>query len=174
MANPKSSYSAELKASGGELPANAEVRVAAEDAKTIYLVIPNVVVDANAEVKLDERSSRSDFEAALIVRALRDAKFKAELKANPKATYEAQLTSVREGAKLPEHLNVQVLEETGNLVYFRLPQAPAQGQELSELELAEVAGGVVAVGVAIASTVYVGAVIGAVLLVAEEQMRTSE
>jgi hypothetical protein len=168
LANPTATYSAEMTSSGGALAADTEVRAVVEDAKTLYLVIPNVEVDASTEVKLSERSSRSDFEAALILRAMRDAEFKKELKADPKAAYEAQLASVRQGAKLPENMSVSVLEETGKVLYFRLPQAPAQGGELSEEDLAEVAGGIVAVGVAIASTVAVGAVAAAVLLVADE------
>jgi hypothetical protein len=169
IANPTAAYAAESKEAGTSLPQGTEVRALEESGNSLYLVIPQVEIDPNTEVKLTDRSTRADFEAALIVRALRDAEFKQQLMANPKAAYEAQLASIRAAAKLPENFTVKAFEEKGGVVYFRLPQPPVQGGELSEAELEEVAGGVVAVGVAIASTVVVGAVAGAVLLVAEEQ-----
>jgi hypothetical protein len=169
MADSTAVYAAESKEAGTALPEGIEVQVIEESSNHLYLVLPNVEIDPATEVTLHDRSTRADFEAALIVRAMRDAGFKQQLIDNPKAAYEEQLASVREAAKLPEDLTVKTFEESGNVLYFRLPQPPAQGGELSEEELEEVAGGVVAVGVAIASTVVVGAVAAAVLLVAPEQ-----
>jgi hypothetical protein len=163
MAEPTATYSAESKEAGAPLPEGTEVRAIEEGSKTLYLVIPNMTIDPSVEVKLDDRSTRSDFEAALVMRALRDANFKKQLMDDPKTAYEAQLASVREAATLPEDLTIQALAESDKVLYFRLPQPPIQGGELSEEELEEVAGGVVAVGVAIVSTVAVGLVIGAVL-----------
>jgi hypothetical protein len=164
MADPTAMYTAEAKAAGAALPEGTEVRAIEESNNALYLIIPNMEIDPRTEVKLHDRSTRADFEAALIVRALLAPEFKEQLIADPKAAYEAQLASVREAAKLPESLTVKTFEESGNVLYFRLPQPPAQGGELSEAELEEVAGGVVAVGVAIASTVAVGLVAVAVLL----------
>ncbi len=169
MADPTATYAAAAKEAGTTLPAGTEVRAIEESNNTLYLVIPDVEIAPNTEVKLHDRSSRADFEASMIVQALRDPEFKKQLMADPKAAYETQLTAVREAAKLPENIKVEVFEESGNILYFRLPQPPAQGGELSEEELEEVAGGVVAVGVAIASTVVVGAVLGAVALLAPEE-----
>ncbi|MFY9823499.1 MAG: NHLP leader peptide family RiPP precursor [Thermoanaerobaculia bacterium] len=164
MANPTATYAAESKEAGTALPAGTEVRAIEESKNTLYLVLPNVEIDPKTEVKLHDRSTRADFEAALIVRASREPEFKKQLLANPKAAYVAQLASVRAASTLPEDLTVKAYEESGNVLYFRLPQPPAQGGELSEVELEAVAGGAVAVGVAIASTVVVGAVAAAVLL----------
>jgi hypothetical protein len=169
MANPTATYAAASKESGTTLPEGMEVRALEETSNVFYLVIPQVEIDPNTEVNLTDRSSRADFEAALVVRALRDPEFKKQLVSDPKAAYEAQLASIREAAKLPANLTVKAFEESGNVLYFRLPQPPVQGGELSEEELEQVAGGVVAVGVAIASTVVVGAVAAAVLLFAPDE-----
>jgi hypothetical protein len=171
MADPTATYAAESKDAGTALPAGTEVRAIEESKDTLYLVIPNVTIDPKTEVKLHDRSTRADFEAALVVRASREPEFKKQLLADPKAAYEVQLASVRAAAKLPEGLTVKTVEESGNVLYFRLPQPPAQGGELSEQELEQAAGGAAAVGVAIASIVVVGAVAAAVLLVAEPVQR---
>ena len=171
MADPTATYRAEAEGVGASLPAATQVRAIEEDKNTLYLVIPNVEVEAGTEVKLTERSTRADFEASLILRAMRDAEFKGALLADPKAAYEAQLGAVHQGAKLPGDLTVKAVEESDSVVYFRLPQAPPQGGEMSEQDLEQVAGGVVAVGVAIASTVAVGLVAVAVLLATEEQLQ---
>lgn len=174
MADPTATYRAEAEGIGASLPATTEVRAIEEDKSTLYLVIPKVDVEPNTEVNLTERSTRADFEASLILRAMRDAEFKGALLADPKAAYEAQIAAVHQGAKLPEDLTVKAIEESDDVLYFRLPQAPPQGGEMSEQDLEQVAGGVVAVGVAIASTVAVGLVAVAVLAVAEEQYKTIE
>jgi hypothetical protein len=176
LADTTATYAAESKEAGASLPAGTEVHAVEENSKSLYLVIPKVTIDPQAEVKLDDRSTRSDFESALILRALRDDSFKKQLIANPKAAYEAQLVSVRQAATLPADLTIKALEESDKVLYFRLPQAPAQGGELSERELEEVAGGVAAVGVAIVSTVVVGAVIVGVLLLTspDEPISTSK
>jgi len=173
MADSTATYAEEAKETGTALPKGAEVRVIEESNNHLYLVLPDVEIDPSTEVKLHDRSTRADFEAALIVRAMRDVDFKKQLIENPKAAYEAQLASVREAAKLPENLTVKTFEEKGNVLYFRLPQPPVQGGELSEEELEEVAGGVVAVGVAVASTVVVGAVAAAVLLATDPTLQPS-
>jgi hypothetical protein len=174
MANPTATYAAESKDAGSALPAGTEVRAIEESSNTLYLVIPNVEIDPKTEVKLHDRSTRADFEAALIVRASREPEFKKQLLADPKAAYEAQLASVREAAKLPADLTVKTVEESGNVLYFRLPQPPAQGGEMSEEELEQAAGGAAAVGVAIASVVVVGAVAAAVLLVQQPEFTSRQ
>ena len=72
--------------------------------------------------------SRKDLEIHLITRALKDEDFKRELIANPKAVIESEL-----GTKLPDELEINVLEETEDTIYMVLPCNPYEG--LSEEEL---------------------------------------
>ena len=72
--------------------------------------------------------TRKDLEIHLITRALKDEEFKRELIANPKAVIESEL-----GTKLPDELEITVLEETENTVYMVLPCNPYEG--ISEEEL---------------------------------------
>lgn len=83
----------------------------------------------------DKRAKAGDVERQIIARVLKDPQFRAQLIADPKAAI-AQATGVR----LPEHVKVQVIEQKPGTVYLILPRAGAEG-ELSEAELAEVAGG---------------------------------
>ncbi|WP_446343576.1 NHLP leader peptide family RiPP precursor [Coleofasciculus sp. F4-SAH-05] len=79
-----------------------------------------------------------DLEAQLIERAWQDEAFRQALLSNPKAVIEAEF-----GKKLPEDLQVTVLEETPNLIYIVLPTNPDEltDQDLSDEELDLVAGG---------------------------------
>ena len=80
---------------------------------------------------------RKQLEAQLISRALEDAAFRQELVSDPKAVFPREL-----GLTMPEHITVQVLEESPSTVYIVLPQAvAAMGAELSDAELEAVAGG---------------------------------
>jgi len=74
-------------------------------------------------------------EQALIRKSIEDESFRGRLLADPKATIEQEL-----GRKLPEDLEVRVLEETQETVYLVLPPKRAPG-ELSDAELDSVAGG---------------------------------
>ncbi|MCG8461843.1 MAG: class IIb bacteriocin, lactobin A/cerein 7B family, partial [Holophagales bacterium] len=161
-------YGDAAREAGAGLAEGTEVRVLQESADKLYLVIPNVEATAEAP-ELSERSTRAELEASILLDAMSDDGAKKALLADPRGVYETKLASVREGAKLPDNMSVEAFEESDNVLYFRVPNAPAEHSgELSEEELEEVAGGIVAVGVAIASTVAVGAVAAAVLLVAEE------
>lgn len=82
--------------------------------------------------------SRKDLEVQLIERAWQNEVFRQELLCNSKAAIEAEL-----GKKLPEDLQITVLEETSSLIYLVLPANPDQltDQELSAEELDLVAGG---------------------------------
>ncbi|MCG8456310.1 MAG: class IIb bacteriocin, lactobin A/cerein 7B family [Holophagales bacterium] len=167
LADPKPVYASAIAEAGGDLDGDTEVHALEESSTSLYLIIPSFPVEASGD--LDERSTRGELESVLISRAQKDAAFKHELIADPKAAYEAQLASVRENAALPEGLKVEVKEEAGKVVYFRLPEQPSQSGELSEEDLQNVAGGAAAVGVAIASTVVVGAVAAAVLLATPDE-----
>jgi hypothetical protein len=72
--------------------------------------------------------TRKDLEIHLITRALKDESFRAELIANPKAVIEQEI-----GSKLPDKLEITVLEETEDTIYMVLPCNPYEG--LSEEEL---------------------------------------
>lgn len=72
--------------------------------------------------------TRKDLEIHLITRAWKDESFRAELIANPKAVIEQEI-----GSKLPDELEITVLEETEDTIYMVLPCNPYEG--LSEEEL---------------------------------------
>ena len=73
--------------------------------------------------------TRKDLEIHLITRALKDESFRAELIANPKAVIEQEI-----GSKLPDELEITVLEETADTVYMVLPCNPYEGVSEEELQ----------------------------------------
>ncbi|MBE9036791.1 NHLP leader peptide family RiPP precursor [aff. Roholtiella sp. LEGE 12411] len=77
--------------------------------------------------------TRKDLEIHLITRALKDEGFRQELIANPKAVVEKEL-----GTKLPEELEINVLEETEDTLYMVLPYNPYEG--ISEEDLKALVG----------------------------------
>ncbi|MGF1471336.1 MAG: NHLP leader peptide family RiPP precursor [Rubrobacteraceae bacterium] len=75
----------------------------------------------------------------LVQRTMEDEELRQRLLNNPKVTIEQEI-----GAHLPEGLEIRAVEETQDTVYLVLPfkpQSPSEGSELSERELATVAGG---------------------------------
>jgi hypothetical protein len=78
-----------------------------------------------------EAAQRRQAETKIISKALTDGKFKDELKANPRAVLERELS-----VKLPGNLKINVVEEAPDSVYLVLPHSGG-GQELSEAELAQ-------------------------------------
>ncbi len=81
---------------------------------------------------------RAEFERALVQRSLEDDSFKRRLLDDPKGTVEQEL-----GGRLPEDVEVRVVEESAQTIYLVLPSASplGEGEELSDRELGEVAGG---------------------------------
>jgi hypothetical protein len=75
--------------------------------------------------------TRKDLEIHLITRALKDEGFKREFLANPKGVVEKEL-----GTKLPEELEINVLEETEDTLYMVLPCNPYEGMSEEELKAA--------------------------------------
>ena len=73
--------------------------------------------------------TRKELEIDLVTRALKDESFRAELIANPKAVIEGKL-----GSKLPDELEVTVLEETEDSIYMVLPCNPYDGLSKEELQ----------------------------------------
>jgi hypothetical protein len=82
--------------------------------------------------------SRTEMERRLIDRSLQDEEFRQRLLAEPRAAIEQEL-----GSRLPESVEVRVVEETKDTIYLVLPSASpvGQGGELSDQELEAVAGG---------------------------------
>lgn len=78
-------------------------------------------------------SSRQEFERDVIARARADAAFRAELLADPRAAIKKAY-----GVHLPPAIDLRVVEETPSVFYLVLP---LQGEELTDEQLAAVAGG---------------------------------
>jgi hypothetical protein len=83
-------------------------------------------------------SSRAEVERRLIERSLQDEDFRQRLLAEPRAVIEQEL-----GSRLPESVEVRVVEESADTIYLVLPSASrvGQGGELSDQELEDVSGG---------------------------------
>ena len=88
-------------------------------------------------------ASRPELERRLIDRSLQDESFRQRLLDDPKGTIEHDL-----GSRLPESIEVRVVEESADTIYLVLPSASPTGQggELSDQELDAVAGGQVIYG----------------------------
>lgn len=80
--------------------------------------------------------TRQEIEEKIIARAWQDESFKQELLSNAKSAFE------KEGIPLPENIEVRIVEESSNTIYFVLPAQPSEIGELSDAELESVAGGV--------------------------------
>jgi hypothetical protein len=79
---------------------------------------------------------RSEMEARVIERALKDESFHRQLVADPRTALQQVL-----GVSLPGTVSIEVLEETPSTMYLVLPPAESGSRELSEDELGAVAGG---------------------------------
>ena len=83
-----------------------------------------------------EALSRAEIEEIVIENATKHEKYREALLADPKKTVETQLNST-----LPENVTVEVVQETPSKIYIRLPHVVAEGAELSDEDLEQVAGG---------------------------------
>jgi hypothetical protein len=82
--------------------------------------------------------SRAEMERRLVQRSLEDDSFRQRLLDDPKGTIEQEL-----GSRLPEGVEVRVVEESADTIYLVLPSASplGEGGELSDEALESVAGG---------------------------------
>ena len=80
--------------------------------------------------------TRDEIEDIVIGNAVKHPEYRAALIKNPKKVIETQLNN-----KLPDGLNVKVVQETGDTIYLRLPHKITEGSELSDADLEQVAGG---------------------------------
>jgi hypothetical protein len=84
-------------------------------------------------------SGRQEMERRLIERSLQDEDFRRQLLEDPRAAVEVEL-----GARLPEGVRVEAVEETADTIYLVLPDTSGgtqAGGELSDQDLESVAGG---------------------------------
>jgi Nitrile hydratase, alpha chain len=82
-------------------------------------------------------SNRDTVTSRVIERATRDPQFRQELLRDPKETVEQEL-----GVRIPDGTEIRVVEETPSTLYLVLPpQSMAAGQEISDQDLEQVAGG---------------------------------
>ncbi|MDD4869916.1 MAG: NHLP leader peptide family RiPP precursor [Kiritimatiellae bacterium] len=88
-------------------------------------------------------TGRREFEAQIVKKAWKDAKFKKELLTNPKSVLEKELKVINKDVKLPASVKVKVVEETADTIYLVLPRNPKEvvGKDLSDKDLEAVAGG---------------------------------
>ena len=83
---------------------------------------------------------RYEMERTIVHRSLEDEDFRQKLLDDPKGAVEQEL-----GRRLPEGVEVRVVEETKDTIYLVFPSASAlggQGGSLSDQELDAVAGGI--------------------------------
>ena len=80
--------------------------------------------------------TRDAIEEIVIGNAAKHPQYREALLKNPKKVIETQLNN-----KLPDGLNVKVVQETGDTIYLRLPHNISEGAELSDTDLEQVAGG---------------------------------
>ncbi len=89
---------------------------------------------------MTQEQPQMDMESMLINKALEDEVFKRQLMSNPKATIEKEM-----GEKLPEGLEIEVLEQQPEKLYLVLPLniklEESSSDDLSDEELEAVAGG---------------------------------
>ena len=87
---------------------------------------------------MSEGSGRAQMERRLIEKSSEDEAFRRRLMEDPKAAVEQEL-----GTRLPEGVEVRVVEESADAIYLVLPSASpiGGGAELSDSELEGVAGG---------------------------------
>jgi hypothetical protein len=91
------------------------------------------------------RPNDAEVEARIIVKAWKDEAFKQELLRNPKAVLQRELgRELGVVVRLPDDVDVRVLESPPRTLYLVLPSAPAAEirSELSEEQLEAVAAGV--------------------------------
>jgi hypothetical protein len=101
----------------------------------------------------EKKLSRSDFEQKIAEKVWEDPEALAELRRDPKGYLEKLVQK-----SLPASMEIRLVEETGNVMYLRLPPNPENLTD-EQLEALEAFGGFIPIAVAIA---VVGSVAGSV------------
>jgi hypothetical protein len=92
----------------------------------------------------NQSPSYEEIQSHILAKATKDTAFRQALLAEPNGAIQAELSARYPGLPaLPAGLNIKVVEQTKDTVYMVLPPAPSgvEGSELSDAELAGVAGG---------------------------------
>lgn len=86
---------------------------------------------------------RQQFQDHLANKAWADPAFKERLLKNPRAVFSEELSKISEGVAIPDHVQIEVLEEKPNRIYLVVPINPADvtGKVMTEADLQQVAGG---------------------------------
>src|SRR4051812_40964696 len=82
-----------------------------------------------------QQVSRAEIEE-VITRNLKNPQYRQAFLKSPKALVEKQLANT-----LPADLDIKIVEEGPNTIYFVVPYEVAAGSELSDADLEQVAGG---------------------------------
>ncbi len=130
---------------GTALPDDIEVQVLEENRNIVYLVLPAVPPSEVVENELPSTIVSEQAFKDAIAKAWKNKAFKQELLKNPKATLKKEF-----GTVIPDHIEINVLEETQSSLYLVLPISPLEIsdldwfsiEELSDAQLESVAGGV--------------------------------
>ncbi|MCB1095453.1 MAG: NHLP leader peptide family RiPP precursor [Verrucomicrobiales bacterium] len=83
-----------------------------------------------------EALTRADIEEIVVNNATKHPKYREILLEDPKKTVETQLNNT-----LPDNIAVEVVQESPTKIYIRLPYIVREGDELSDEDLEQVAGG---------------------------------
>jgi hypothetical protein len=84
----------------------------------------------------DNTATRNEVEEVIIKQAISNKGYRALLIANPRDMVERQI-----GQKLPENVQVELVQEAANKIVLRLPHVVAEGDQLADEDLEQVAGG---------------------------------
>jgi len=105
--------------------------------------------------------TKRDLETALIEKCWKDPEFKKQVVTDPKGMLERHSRQ-----KLPADLKIFIHEEDASTLHFSLPPAPSNTTELSDEDLAKVAGGTEIIGLAasVSLLVYSGVIATAVTI----------
>jgi nitrile hydratase len=87
-----------------------------------------------------KKKTRKEIEEEVNIRAWKDPVFKEKLKKHPREALEEF------GLKVPQHIKIEVHEETSDKWCLVIQKAPANAQNLSESELKKLGGGAIIVG----------------------------
>ena len=85
----------------------------------------------------EQQISRRDLEALIVQRAWKDDAFRTDFLDDPKATIEKY-----SGQKIPDQFKVIALAEDDKTIHFVIPAKPTNADELSDVDLERVAGGI--------------------------------
>lgn len=120
-----------------------------------------------ASASAPPQMSRQQFESLIVSRAWKDDDFRKEFVADPKGTLEKYSEQ-----KMPDNVKIIVHEEDDTTMHLTIPQKPANLGELSDEDLAKVAGGVdVAITIAVASLVVAIVALGTPIAQSQTERR---